>query len=125
MSLVFFTLSITVGTGLGTLIFLFPTEVVGNMEKQLQSLIETLQETKAQSEGLQTLAQVSEQRFRTLVHGLDAIVWEADATTMQFSFISQRAEELLGYPISSWLNKASFQATYIHPEDLALVQDSY
>ena len=50
MSLVFFTLSITVGTGLGTLIFLFPTEVVGNMEKQLQSLIETLQETKAQSE---------------------------------------------------------------------------
>jgi len=93
-------LSITVGTALGTLIFGFPTEVAGSMEKQLQSLIKTLQAAKAQSEQLQTLAE-SAQRFRNLVHKLDAIVWEADATTMQFSFISQRAEELLGYSISS------------------------
>ena len=44
------------------------------MEKQLQSLIETLQDAKAQSERLQALAQASEQRFRNLVQGLDAIV---------------------------------------------------
>ena len=125
MTLVFFTLSIALGTGLGTLIFLFPTQVVGSMEWQLQSLIETLQQAKIHSEQLQALAQASEQRFRDLVHGLDAIVWEANATTMQFSFISQRAEELLGYPVSSWLTKANFQETYIHEEDLPLVRDSY
>jgi diguanylate cyclase (GGDEF)-like protein/PAS domain S-box-containing protein len=125
MTLVFFTLSIGLGTGLGTLIFLFPTQVVGSMEKQLQSLIETLQGAKVQSERLQALAQASEQRFRDLVHGLDAIVWEANATTMQFSFISQRAEELLGYPVSNWLTKANFQETYIHEDDLLSVQDSY
>ncbi len=95
------------------------------MEKQLQSSIETLQDAKAQSEVLQALAQASEQRFRDLVHGLDAIVWEADATTMQFSFISQRAEELLGYPVSEWLRTANFQETYIHEEDLAQVQSRY
>ena len=56
MTLAFFTLSTTLGTGLGILIFFFPTKVVGGMEKQLQSLIETLQDAKAQSERLQALA---------------------------------------------------------------------
>ncbi|WP_009631308.1 putative bifunctional diguanylate cyclase/phosphodiesterase [Synechocystis sp. PCC 7509] len=124
-TLAFFTLSITLGTGLGILIIFFPTKVVGSMEKQLQSLIKTLQEAKIHSEVLQALAQASEQRFRDLVHGLDAIVWEADAIAMQFSFISQRAEELLGYPVSKWLDQANFQETYIHPDDLAIVQSRY
>ncbi len=125
VTLAFFTLSITLGTGLGILIIFFPTKVVGSMEKQLQSLIKTLQEAKIQSEVSQALAQASEQRFRDLVHGLDAIVWEADATTMQFYFISRRAEELLGYPASKWLNSTNFPATYIHEDDLALVQSRY
>ena len=125
MTLAFFTLSTTLGTGLGILIFFFPTKVVGGMEKQLQSLIETLQDAKAQSERLQALAQASEQRFRNLVQGLDAIVWEADATTRQFSFINQRAEELLGYSVSKWLNSANFQETYIHEEDLNQVLRRY
>lgn len=85
MTLAFFTLSTTLGTGLGILIFFFPTKVVGGMEKQLQSLIETLQDAKAQSERLQALAQASEQRFRNLVQGLDAIVWEA--TRQQGNFL--------------------------------------
>ncbi len=125
MTLAFFSLSITLGTGLGILILFFPTKVVGTMEGQLQSLIKTLQAAKAQSELSQALAQASEQRFRDLVHGLDAIVWEADATTMQFSFISQRAEELLGYSVRKWLDRTNFQETYVHPEDLALVQSRY
>ncbi len=125
MTLAFFTLSITLGTGLGILIVFFPTKVVGSMEKQLQCLIKTLQAAKVQSELLQALAQASEQRFRDLVHGLDAIVWEADAITMQFFFISQRAEELLGYPISKWLNNPNFQQTYIHEQDLAEVLSRY
>ena len=125
MTLAFFALSTTIGTGLATLIFFFPTKVVGSMEKQLQNSIEILQDAKAQSEGLQALAQASEQRFRDLVHGLDAIVWEVNATTMQFSFISQRAEELLGYPVNNWLNRANFQEAYIHKEDQTLVSDSY
>ena len=44
---------------------------------------------------------------------------------MQFYFISQRAEELLGYPVNKWLNIANFQETYIHKEDLAQVQTRY
>src|SRR2546422_222213 len=44
----------------------------------------------------------AESRFRELVEGLDAIVWEADATTWQFNFVSRRAEDILGYPVEQW-----------------------
>ncbi len=62
-------------------------------------------------------AQAARQRFHDLVQGLDAIVWEADATTWQFSFVSRRAEHLLGYAIERWLTEPDFWVTLVHPED--------
>ncbi len=59
----------------------------------------------------------SEQQIRDLVQGLDAIVWEADAATLKFSFVSQRAEEVLGYPVWQWLTGPDFWATCIHADD--------
>ena len=49
----------------------------------------------------------AEQRYRELVEGLDAIVWEADPNTWQFTFVSPQAEEILGYPISRWLTDSA------------------
>ena len=62
-------------------------------------------------------AEAARQRFQDLVHGLDAIVWEADATTFQFTFISQRAEDILGYPVERWLTEPHFWADHIVPDD--------
>ncbi len=59
----------------------------------------------------------SEQRFRDLVDGLDAIVWEADAQTFAFQFVSRRAEAILGYPVSEWQTGGGFWNRLIHPED--------
>jgi len=59
----------------------------------------------------------SEQRFRDLVEGLDAIVWEADPDTFQFSFVSRRAEKILHYPIGQWLAETDFWINHLHPED--------
>jgi PAS domain S-box-containing protein len=61
----------------------------------------------------------AEQRFHDIVQGLHAIVWEADADTWQFTFVSQRAEEILGYPIERWLGQRDFWVSHIHPEDQA------
>ncbi len=36
---------------------------------------------------------------------------------MQFSFVSRRAEEILGYPTEQWLQDPSFWLDHIHPED--------
>ncbi len=68
------------------------------------------QEARAKAEG-------AEQRFRELVRDLHAIVWEADADTFQFTFVSQRAVDILGYPVESWLTEPDFWANHIHPED--------
>ena len=59
----------------------------------------------------------SEARYRSLVEGVDAIVWEADAETLQFSFVNRQAEAILGYPIAQWLAEPRFWVDHLHPED--------
>ena len=71
----------------------------------------------SEEERLQAARMASEQRFRDLVQGLDAIVWEADASTLAFSFVSQRAEVILGYRAEHWLKAPDFFVTRIHPDD--------
>ncbi|MFN2615917.1 MAG: PAS domain S-box protein [Thermoleophilaceae bacterium] len=55
-----------------------------------------------------------------LLQGLDAIVWEADPETLQFSFVSERAEQILGYPVRDWLAQPNFWVDHIHPDDREL-----
>src|SRR5262249_22157146 len=66
-----------------------------------------------------TLAQLSasEQRHRELIQGLDAIVWEAATLPGPFTFVSDRAEQLLGYPAARWLGEPTFWADHLHPDD--------
>jgi PAS domain S-box-containing protein len=52
-----------------------------------------------------------------LIQSVDGIVWEAEADTLRFTFVSQRAERLLGYPLRQWTEEADFWARHLHPED--------
>lgn len=61
-------------------------------------------------------AQRNHQRFLDLVNTTDGIVWEADAKTFEFSFVSKKAETLLGYPVEDW-KAANFWIDHLHPED--------
>ncbi|MDP2152078.1 MAG: diguanylate cyclase [Methylotenera sp.] len=54
---------------------------------------------------------------RNLIEGIDAIVWEADITTMQFTFVSPQALEMLGYPLERWTHEPNFWRDLILPED--------
>lgn len=58
----------------------------------------------------------SRQRFLDLVNSTDGIVWEADARTFVFSFVSDKAEPLLGYPLEDWL-RPGFWPDHLHPAD--------
>ncbi len=62
----------------------------------------------------------SERRFRDLVSGIDVIVWEADPD-LNFSFVSKRAEDILGYPVDRWLTEPRFIARHFHPDDRSMV----
>ena len=76
---------------------------------------EALQEI-AESSG--TVPVLSHERFLDLVQGLDAIIWEMDAVTWTFTFVSDRAQDILGYPIYQWFEEPRFwQDRLLHPED--------
>jgi PAS domain S-box-containing protein len=59
----------------------------------------------------------TEEIYAVLVNTIDGIVWEADAKTFQFSFVSKKAEQLLGYPAEQWIEEPDFWANHIYPED--------
>jgi PAS domain S-box-containing protein len=62
-------------------------------------------------------AAAEQQRFMDLVNSVEGIVWEADAETFVFSFVSEQAERVLGYPTERWLNEPAFWKDHLHPED--------
>jgi two-component system sensor histidine kinase/response regulator len=59
----------------------------------------------------------SEEQFREIIDDVEAIVWEADAATLQFTFVNRRAEEILGYSVDDWLSEPNFWVNHIHPDD--------
>jgi PAS domain S-box-containing protein len=71
----------------------------------------------AREHAMRAMAEDAEMRYHNFVHGLDAIVWEADATSLRFTFVSRRAEAILGYPIQRWLREPEFWMNIIHPDD--------
>jgi PAS domain S-box-containing protein len=85
-------------------------ERVGERTAALERSNERLQHAIAE-------AVSTEHRFRELVDSVDGIVWEADATTLQFSFVNRQAERILGYPSDRWLSDPTFWEDHLHPDD--------
>jgi PAS domain S-box-containing protein len=59
----------------------------------------------------------SELRFRDLVQSVDAIVYEADAETFAFEFVSEKVNDILGFPRERWIEEPMFWQEHIHEED--------
>jgi len=57
------------------------------------------------------------ERFHELVESLDAVFWEADATTLAFTFLGGRAEELLGPSATGWPLEGRPWGSHIDPRD--------
>ena len=62
---------------------------------------------------------VNSRMYSALIESLRGIVWEADADTFQFRFVSNHAESLLGFPRQEWLEDPEFWRRHTHPDDLA------
>jgi two-component system, cell cycle sensor histidine kinase and response regulator CckA len=56
---------------------------------------------------------------------LPAIVWQADAATLEFRSVEGDAEAMFGYPASYWLSHPEFFEERIHPEDRAATMALY
>jgi PAS domain S-box-containing protein len=60
----------------------------------------------------------SEQRFRNLVNSIDGMVWEMDAATGRYLFVSDRSLAMFGYSPSQWLEEPELWSRFVHPADL-------
>jgi PAS domain S-box-containing protein len=73
-----------------------------------------------------TRVEAAQRRYRDVVEGIDiGIAWEADAGTFQPTFVSPRAELLLGYPRQQWLDEPDFWLCHLHPEDREAVRATF
>lgn len=59
----------------------------------------------------------AEQRVSAVVGSIDAIVWEKDPATGRFTFVSEKALRLLGYPLAAWLNEPDFWSQHLLPAE--------
>jgi PAS domain S-box-containing protein len=78
-----------------------------------QAILRDISERKRAEEALRE----AHQNYVTLVNSLDGIVWEADAQSFVFTFVSPQAERMLGYPLARWTTESTFWKDHIHPED--------
>ena len=71
------------------------------------------------------LVRETEDRYRTLVEQLPAIVYSEDVTGdgLQVVYINSRVKELLGIEPEEWVADPSVWAASIHPDDAQMVDD--
>ncbi len=56
-------------------------------------------------------------RYESLLQSVNGIVWEADADTFKFCYISPQSKEMLGFTPEEWLSNPNFWQEHIHPDD--------
>ena len=82
-----------------------------------EQLEERVRERTIELKSAEKVASEAKSRYQDLVEGLDGIVWEAIPSTLHFTFVSSKAEAILGYPISQWIENPRFWKNIIHPDD--------
>lgn len=60
----------------------------------------------------------SEEQYRRLIEGVRMIAWEYDLAEHRYLFVSNHAEDVLGYPLSEW-HQRDFWSSHVHPDDRA------
>lgn len=65
----------------------------------------------------------SEEHFRKLVQAQSAIVWRADPENFEYTFVSDEAKKILGFPVDQWLENKSFWYDHLHDEDKTWAYD--
>ncbi len=97
----------------------FPAEYVSSsiIERgQLTGAVVSFRDVTERERAAEALRR-SEKQYHDLIQSIDGIVWEADAETFRFTFVSDDAERILGFPAQTWIEESRFWSDHIHPED--------
>ncbi|WP_183558430.1 PAS domain-containing protein [Mucilaginibacter sp. SP1R1] len=59
----------------------------------------------------------SGKQFQSFIKLVDGIVWEMDARTFEFTFVSNKVKFILGYAPETWLDDRKYWESNIHSDD--------
>ncbi|MGZ3687654.1 MAG: ATP-binding protein [Bdellovibrionota bacterium] len=96
------------------------------LQIQQQAEVIRQKELKEKEYELLEVKRAGEKRLQDLVEGIDhGFVWSADPESLSFTFVSPRAEVILGYPLERWRSEPGFWANHLHPEDREAVLGAF
>lgn len=94
--------------------------------RETQSLLRATIDNQADNlEAATAELRSSQQRMHELLNDVGAIVWEAELPSRQYTYVSNHAEAILGYPIEQWLEEPSFWVNHLHPDDVDAAMSAY
>src|SRR3989338_7807421 len=93
------------------------TASFNSMAHQIKNKTKLLIKEKFRAIKAEETARESSEKDEMLINSVDSIVWEANPATFQFTFVSNQAGRLLGYPVGQWLSEPAFWKDHLHPDD--------
>ena len=99
---------------------LHANDEIGDVANAFNHLAEHLQATRAALKREDEQLRHEKQRMESLLDNINAVVMEVDSFSMDFTYVSQVAETLLGFPVENWL-EPGFWVEHLHPDDCQVV----
>ncbi|MDH5776889.1 MAG: EAL domain-containing protein, partial [Gammaproteobacteria bacterium] len=92
------------------------TDEIGDVARSFNTMAQHLESTQQSLKVEHYALERESRRMETLLNGVNAVVFEANPCTKQFIYVSNEAENLLGYTSDEWLEQG-FWGLHVHPDD--------
>jgi PAS domain S-box-containing protein len=93
------------------------TSVPFSLEPRGPELIHTVIADDAEHRRAEAKLKRQERHYQAFINSIEGVIWEADARTLQRTFVSRQAERLLGFAVEQWLYWPEFWRDHVVPED--------
>jgi PAS domain S-box-containing protein len=94
----------------------FRWNIVRGYEKSFERIIVSTEDITFRKHN-EKLILNSQKKVETIINSIDGIVWECDIETFEYTFVSKKVEEILGYTSEECLDEPNFWRNHLHPDD--------
>lgn len=94
---------------------------IGDVARSFNDMAQYLSDSRKALEGKNLELTQQAEQLNTLLNGVNAAIMEADPSARHFSFVSQGATDMLGYPQEAWLEE-DFLFEHMHSEDRPMLE---